>query len=80
MLQLFTNIPIAFVITLTFTSLTSTLGLAGTFWLFSGLSILGTVFVFLVIPETKGKSLNEIQKMLAGEKETPVSVENEEEK
>lgn len=74
------NWLLAFVITLTFSSLTASLGLAGTFWLFSGLSILGTVFVFLVIPETKGKSLNEIQKMLAGEKETTVSVENEEDK
>lgn len=32
--------------------------------------------VFFVVPETKGKSLNEIQKMLAGEKET---IENTEE-
>jgi len=38
-----------------------------TFWLFSGLSILGTIFVFFIVPETKGKSLSEIQKMLGGE-------------
>lgn len=58
----------AFVITKTFTDLNSLLGAGQTFWLFSGLSILGTVFVFFVVPETKGKSLNDIQKMLAGEK------------
>lgn len=67
----------AFVITKTFTNLKSLLGDGQTFWLFSGLSILGTVFVFFVVPETKGKSLNDIQKMLAGEKE---STENNEEK
>lgn len=55
-------------ITKTFTDLNSLLGAGQTFWLFSGLSILGTVFVFFVVPETKGKSLNDIQKMLAGEK------------
>lgn len=48
-----------------------------TFWLFSGLTVLGTIFVFFVVPETKGKSLNEIQKMLEGDKET---VDNSEEK
>jgi SP family facilitated glucose transporter-like MFS transporter 8 len=44
------------------------LGRGGTFWLFSGLSLLGTVFVFFIVPETKGKSLNEIQVILAGDK------------
>lgn len=58
----------AFVITKVFTNLTSLLGQGQTFWLFSGLSILGTVFVFFIVPETKGKSLNDIQIMLAGEK------------
>lgn len=69
-LQLSIFILTAFVITLTFKSLTDNLGTAGTFWLFSGLSILGTVFVFFIIPETKGKTLNEIQKMLSGGKPT----------
>lgn len=46
------------------------LGRGGTFWLFSGLSIVGTVFVFFVVPETKGKSLNEIQAILGDNKAT----------
>lgn len=54
----------AFVITKTFGNLQTLLGQGETFWLFSGLSIVGTVFVFFVVPETKGKSLSEIQKML----------------
>lgn len=64
------SIFLAFVITKTFTNLKDLLGDGPTFWLFSGLSILGTVFVFFVVPETKGKSLNEIQQMLSGEKDT----------
>lgn len=67
----------AFVITKTFTNLKSLMGDGETFWLFSGLTVLGTIFVFFVVPETKGKSLNEIQKMLEGDKET---VDNSEEK
>jgi Sugar (and other) transporter len=54
------------------------LGQGQTFWLFSGLSMLGTVFVFFIVPETKGKSLNEIQKMLSGDKNASES--NEEQK
>jgi Sugar (and other) transporter len=72
---------VAFVITKTFTNLNELLGQGQTFWLFSGLSILGTVFVFFIVPETKGKSLNEIQKMLSGESDgKDVSDTNEEQK
>lgn len=62
------NWIMAFIITKTFTNILSAIGIGQTFWLFSGFSILGTIFVFFVVPETKGKSLSEIQKMLAGEK------------
>ncbi|KAI3713792.1 hypothetical protein L1987_72378 [Smallanthus sonchifolius] len=37
---------------------------AGTFWLFSGFGILNIVFVAKLVPETKGKSLEEIQASL----------------
>lgn len=62
------NWVLAFIITKTFTNIREAIGIGETFWLFSGLSVLGIVFVFFVVPETKGKSLVEIQKMLAGEK------------
>ncbi|EAT40014.1 AAEL008232-PA [Aedes aegypti] len=62
------NWLLAFLVTKVFTNLRDALGIAGVFWLFSGLSLLGTVFVFFMVPETKGISLADIQRMLSGEK------------
>lgn len=62
------NWLLSFLVTKVFTNLRDALGIAGVFWLFSGLSLLGTVFVFFLVPETKGISLAEIQRMLSGEK------------
>lgn len=59
---------LSFLVTKIFPSLRDSLGNAGVFWMFSCLSLLGTVFVFFVVPETKGISLAEIQRMLSGEK------------
>ncbi|XP_037031902.1 facilitated trehalose transporter Tret1-like isoform X2 [Bradysia coprophila] len=56
----------AFVVTKTFSNIQTAIGIGPTFFLLSGFSILGTVFVFFVVPETKGKSLAEIQTMLGG--------------
>lgn len=42
------------------------LGLGWTFWIFSIGSVVGIIFTFFVIPETKGKSMAEIQAMLNG--------------
>lgn len=58
----------AFVVTKSFVSIQSAMGIGPTFWLLSGFSVVGTIFVYFVVPETKGKTLNEIQKMLAGER------------
>ncbi|KAK4877065.1 hypothetical protein RN001_009571 [Aquatica leii] len=41
-----------------------------TFYIFAGFCILATIFVFIVVPETKGKSLEEIQREL--NKESPM--------
>lgn len=62
------NWLLAFLVTKIFASLVDALGSAGVFWLFSGFSLLGTVFVFFIVPETKGISLQEIQQLLGGEK------------
>lgn len=39
-----------------------------TFWIFAGFCILGTVFVWFLVPETKNKTLQEIQNELNGKK------------
>lgn len=50
-------------VAITFLSLIQLLGTSGTFWLYAVVSILAVVFVYLRVPETKGKSLEEIEKM-----------------
>lgn len=64
------NWLLAFIITVTFGSISAAIGIGQTFWIFAGLSALGTIFTFLLIPETKGKSMNDIQRILNGEKIT----------
>lgn len=60
---------LAFLITYFFESLSSAIGIGQTFWLFAGLSVIGVLFVFFRVQETKGKSLIEIQRMLGGNKD-----------
>ncbi|MGH9490841.1 MAG: sugar porter family MFS transporter [Terriglobales bacterium] len=50
-----------FVVAVTFLSLLKAAGAADTFWIFAALSILGLLFCWLVIPETKSKSLEQIE-------------------
>lgn len=59
---------LAFIITSTFNSVSEVVGIGTTFWIFAVLSVFGTIFTIFVVPETKGKSIGEIQKMLAGDK------------
>lgn len=53
-----------FVLTYSFPMLNSTLGAAGTFWLYGVICLAGGVFVVFYLPETKGKSLEELEKEL----------------
>lgn len=69
---------LAFCITKFFSDLQSALGIHSTFWIFSGCSFLGAAFVCFCVPETKGKSLNAIQRMLAGIKEPQKQDEQDE--
>jgi MFS family permease len=62
------NWLLAFVITKTFASLSAAMGIGPVFWLFAALTIIGAIFVFLFVPETKGKTLAEIQRMLSRER------------
>ncbi|WP_455584261.1 sugar porter family MFS transporter [Bacteroides sp.] len=53
-----------FILTYTFPVLNSELGAAGTFWLYGAICLLGGIFVIVYLPETKGKSLEELEKEL----------------
>ncbi|KAL1807466.1 hypothetical protein DCAR_0726826 [Daucus carota subsp. sativus] len=48
----------------TFLTLTTALGSSGTFLLFAGFSIIGLVGIFFLVPETKGLSFEEVEKLL----------------
>ena len=55
------------VVSASFLSLIESIGMDGTFFLYSGVNVAALAFVYLYIPETKGRSLEEIQQMLAGD-------------
>lgn len=54
-----------FVLTYTFPLLNSGLGAYGTFWLYGVICVLGFWFIKKQLPETKGKSLEEIEKEMS---------------
>jgi MFS family permease len=49
-------------LTLTFLSLVKAIGASGAFWLYSAMCVCMFVFVWRVTPETKGKTLEEIER------------------
>jgi len=55
-----------FIVALTFPVLLATLGGAGAFWLFAAIGVVAWLFVFFMVPETKGRSLEEIEADLRG--------------
>ncbi|MBN1998631.1 sugar porter family MFS transporter [candidate division KSB1 bacterium] len=52
------------VLTYTFPFLNSGLGMAGTYWLYAGICIIGFIVLYKKLPETKGKSLEQIEREL----------------
>ena len=52
------------VVAITFLSLIQLIGTPCTFWLYSIIGIIAWVFVYFLVPETKGKSLEEIEMQL----------------
>ncbi len=55
-----------FVLTYTFPLLNHALKASGTFWLYAAICVLGFVFIKARLPETKGKSLEQIEHELVG--------------
>jgi sugar porter (SP) family MFS transporter len=53
-----------FTLTLTFPALMATLTGSFTFWLYALICILGFIFILVTLPETKGKTLEELEKLL----------------
>lgn len=57
----FTLWSACFVLTYTFPILNKILQASGTFWLYSVICVAGFIFILRMLPETKGKSLEEIE-------------------
>jgi sugar porter (SP) family MFS transporter len=53
-----------FLVSFTFLSLIAFAGRAGTFWIYAGIAVFSTVFFALRVPETKGRTLEEIEQEL----------------
>lgn len=51
----------SFVLTYTFPLLNASAGSAGTFWVYAGVCVAGFLFILRRLPETKGKTLEEIE-------------------
>lgn len=62
------NWTLVFIVTKCFGLMNEELGSDVTFWIFAGCMAVGTLFVAIKVPETKGKSSAEIQAMLAGDR------------
>jgi SP family sugar porter-like MFS transporter len=50
-----------FVLTYTFPIMNAALGTAGVFWTYAAICLAGLLFLYFCLPETKGKSLEEIE-------------------
>jgi sugar porter (SP) family MFS transporter len=53
-----------FLLTFSFPVLNKLFGAAGTFWLYGGICVVGFIFVLFKLPETKGKTLEQIEREL----------------
>ncbi|XP_023015632.2 facilitated trehalose transporter Tret1 [Leptinotarsa decemlineata] len=54
----------SFVVTLIFPVLRESAGMAVCFWLFLGFTMFGTIYIYIAVPETKGKMPTEVQEYL----------------
>lgn len=50
-----------FIVSQTFPVLIGSIGSAYTFWLYAAIAITAFIFIWKLLPETKGKSLEEIE-------------------
>lgn len=59
---------LSFIAGQTFQDIQSSIGYMGVYWLSAGICFVGALFVFFLVPETKGKSSDEIQKLFVTRK------------
>ncbi|GFR59206.1 proton myo-inositol cotransporter [Elysia marginata] len=64
------------VVSLFFLTLTETITKYGAFWLFCGVCFLGMLFTLIFVPETKNKTLEEMEQLFKGEKVDSVGMTN----
>jgi hypothetical protein len=50
-------------VAVTFLSLTNALGHATVFWIYGALTVAAILFTYVAVPETKGKTLEQIQQV-----------------
>lgn len=63
-----------FLVTLTFLSLLNSLGHSFTFWLYAGVCVLGWAYAVKLVPETKGRTLEDIERWLrSGRRDVPTT-------
>ncbi len=60
-IAIFANWVANYFVSLTYLSLIEVLGTGLTFWLYTVICLLGLWFVYKLVPETKGKTFEEIQ-------------------
>jgi len=60
----------SFLLVILFPVLNEVLGTHGTFWLFAGICFLGFLFILRKLPETKGRTLEEVEEMLTGKNQS----------
>jgi len=60
-IAIFLTWGLSFLVTKVFAPLSDCVGVAGCFWIFAGFSALSLVYVALFLPETKGRTLEEIE-------------------
>ena len=63
-----TNWTMAFIVTMTFKSMVAAFTDQGVYWFYAGFCFAGFIFVYFLMPETKGKTLEEIEAMFDKDK------------
>ncbi|KAG8641453.1 probable polyol transporter 4 [Manihot esculenta] len=56
-------------VAMSFLSISRAISMGGTFFIFSAVSALSVIFVHMLVPETKGKSLEQIEQLFQNERE-----------